>query len=121
MKTSSWKSMLSVLAGLLAVSAWALPAQAESPKKGGILKFVVPDEPPSFDGHRETTFALIHPIAPCYSVLVRVNPDNPASPTDFVCDLCTEMPEPSDGGRTYVFRIREGVKWHDGSPLTAHD
>src|SRR5262245_39041263 len=38
MKTSSWKSTLSVLAGLLAVAAWALPAQAESPKKGGILK-----------------------------------------------------------------------------------
>src|SRR6478735_11148554 len=45
----------------------------------------------------------------------------PAMSTDFVCDLCTEMPEPSDGGRTYVFKIREGVKWHDGSPLTAHD
>ncbi len=50
----------------------------QTPKKGGILKFVVPDEPPSFDGHSETTFALIHPIAPFYSVLIRVNPDNPA-------------------------------------------
>src|SRR5207344_1997795 len=78
MKTSSWKSTLSVLAGLLAVSAWALPAQAESPKKGGILKFVVPDEPPSFDGHKETTFALIHPIAPFYSTLIRANPEDPA-------------------------------------------
>ena len=52
MKTSRWTSTLSLVAGLVAVSAWALPAQAESPKKGGILKFVVPDEPPSFDGHR---------------------------------------------------------------------
>ena len=72
MKTSSWTSALAVLAGLVAVSAWTVPAQAESPKKGGILKFVVPDEPPSFDGHKETTFALIHPIAPFYSVLIRV-------------------------------------------------
>ena len=92
--------------------------QAETPKKGGILKFVVPDEPPSFDGHRETTFALIHPIAPFYSVLIRVDPENPASTTDFVCDLCTEMPKPTDGGKTYTFKIRKGVKFHDGSALT---
>ncbi len=31
------------------------------------------------------------------------------------------MPEPTDGGKTYTFRIREGVKFHDGSPLTAAD
>ena len=67
-------------------------ADAQTPKKGGILKFVVPDEPPSFDGHRETTFALIHPIAPFYSTLIRVEPENPNS-GNYVCDLCTEMPE----------------------------
>ena len=122
MKNSRWKSVSALPAALLlAVPMWVGTAAAESPKKGGILKFVVPDEPPSFDGHRETTFALIHPIAPFYSVLVRVNPDNPASPTDFVCDLCTEMPKPADGGKTYTFKIRKDVKFHDGSALTAQD
>src|SRR5262245_43552227 len=108
------------LAASLAV-AIASDAVADEPKRGGILKFVVPDEPPSFDGHKETTFALIHPIAPFYSVLIRVDPDNPATLTDFVCDLCTEMPTPTDGGKTYTFKIRDGVKWHDGTPLSAAD
>jgi peptide/nickel transport system substrate-binding protein len=121
MKLPRWKFALLAIAGLLMVPALSVSAQAETPKKGGILKFVVPDEPPSFDGHRETTFALIHPIAPFYSVLIRVNPDNPGSPTDFVCDLCTAMPEPTDGGKTFTFKIRKGVKFHDGSPLTAQD
>ena len=97
-------------------------ALAENPKRGGILTFMIPaDAPPSFDGHRETTYATVHAAAPFYSVLIRVNPDNPSSTTDFVCDLCTEMPTPTDGGKTYTFKIREGVKFHDGSPLTAAD
>ena len=99
----------------------AAPVRADTPVKGGVMKFVVPDEPPSFDGHRETTFALIHPIAPFYSVLIRVNPDDPATLTDFVCDLCTEMPKATDGGKTYTFKIRQGVKFHNGTPLSAKD
>jgi peptide/nickel transport system substrate-binding protein len=29
--------------------------------------------------------------------------------------------ETSEDGRTWTFHIREGMKWHDGRPLTAHD
>jgi peptide/nickel transport system substrate-binding protein len=102
---------------------FAFPAQANDvPKHGGTLTYMVPaDGGPSLDGHRETTFAVLHATAPFYSVLVRVNPDNPASTTDFVCDLCTQMPVPTDNGLTYTFKIREDVKFHDGTPLTAHD
>ena len=97
-------------------------AAAETPKRGGTLTYMIPaDAPPSFDGHREATFATVHAVAPFYSVLVRINPENPASTTDFVCDVCTEIPEPADGGRTYAFPIREDVRFEDGSALTAHN
>ena len=101
----------------------ALPAAAaETPKHGGTLTYVIPaDAPPSFDGHRETTYATVHATAPFYSVLIRINPDDPSSTTDFVCDLCTEMPKPTDSGKTYTFKIRKGVKFHNGDPLTAAD
>jgi peptide/nickel transport system substrate-binding protein len=107
---------------LVAVSV-VVPASADTPpKRGGILTYMIPaDAPPSFDAHRETTFATMHSAAPFYSVLIRINPMNPGSSTDFVCDLCTAMPVPTDGGRTYTFQIRDGVKFHDGSPLTAAD
>ncbi len=109
-----------VLGALLAASA---PAMAgEAPKHGGTLTYIIPaDAPPSFDGHRDGTFAMHHAVAPFYSLLIRVDPDNPSNLTDFVCDLCTEMPKPADDGRTYTFKIRQGVKFTDGSPLTAAD
>jgi len=95
---------------------------AETPKRGGTLTYMIPsDAPPSLDGHRETTYATVHTAAPFYSVLIRINPEDPSSTTDFVCDLCTEMPKPTDDGKTYTFKIRSGVKFHDGTPLTAAD
>jgi peptide/nickel transport system substrate-binding protein len=107
---------------VLCVAVMAVPAVGETPKRGGTLTFMIPaDAPPSFDAHRETTFATVHAAAPFYSVLIRINPDNPSSTTDFVCDLCTAMPSPTDGGRTYTFKIRQDVKFHDGTPLTGYD
>jgi len=107
----------------LAAALFATPAiAAEEPKYGGTLTYMIPaDAPPSFDGHRESTFATVHAGAPFYSVLVRINPENPSSTTDFVCDLCTEMPRAADDGKTYTFKIRQDVKFHDGSALTAAD
>ena len=105
---------------LMALTATALAA--ETPKRGGTLTYMIPaDAPPSFDGHKESTFATVHAFAPFYSLLVRIDPDSPASTTAIVCDLCTELPKPTDDGKTYSFKIRDGVKFHDGSPLTAAD
>ena len=104
-------------------AAVAAGGEEEAPaKRGGILTYTIPaDSPPSFDGHREGTFVTLQAVAPFYSVLIRINPENPSSTTDFVCDLCTAMPQPTDDGKTYTFKIRDGVKFHDGSPLTAAD
>ena len=114
-----------ILAAALAALVLGAPLVAsaeEAPKSGGTLNYVIPaDAPPSFDAHRETTFATIHSVAPFYSLLIRVDPNNPSATTDFVCDLCTAMPQPTDDGKTYTFKIQGGIKFHDGSPLTAAD
>ncbi len=117
------KALFAAAMGLgLSVAATPPAADAQTPKRGGHLTYMIPaDGGPSLDGHRETTYAVLHATAPFYSTLIRVNPDNPASTTDFTCDLCTEMPTPTDNGLTYTFKIRKGVKFHDGEPLTAHD
>jgi peptide/nickel transport system substrate-binding protein len=116
------RSLGAAALALLAAGTTTPAMTADAPKRGGTLTYMIPaDAPPSFDGHRETTFATAQSVAPFYSVLIRINPKNSLSTTDFVCDLCTEIPEPADGGKTYSFKIRSGVKFHDGSPLSAAD
>ena len=138
MKRSTSKLAVSIAVGAaLSLAAGTATAQ----KMGGILKYVIPSNPPSADAHRETTFGTIHPFAQFYSTLIRVNPDNPSSPTDIVCDLCVgDVPVATNGGKKYTFKIRRGVKWHKlsasskatpkmkemsnlvgGTALTAHD
>jgi peptide/nickel transport system substrate-binding protein len=110
--------------GLLVALTAAVPAtaQEEGAKYGGTLIYMIPeDSPPSFDAQREETYATIHSAAPFYSTLIRINPYNPGSATDIVCDLCTEMPKPTDGGKTYTFKIRDDAKFHNGDKLTADD
>jgi peptide/nickel transport system substrate-binding protein len=113
-----------IAAGLgVALAAPVLPAMADNaPKRGGTLTYMIPaDAPPSFDGHREETYATVHSVSPFYSTLIRINPENPSSTTDFVCDLCVDIPKPTDDGKTYTFKILTGVTFQDGNPLTAAD
>ncbi len=110
MKYTHTRLALSLVAGV--GLAFAAPA-AQAQKRGGILKYVIPSNSPSADAHRETTFGTIHPFAQFYSTLIRVNPDNPSSPTDIVCDLCVgKVPAGTNGGKKFTFKVRSGVKWH---------
>jgi peptide/nickel transport system substrate-binding protein len=107
-------------AALGALAAVAPPAGAqERPRAGGELVFLVPAEPPSFDAHREETFAVMHPAAPHYSTLLRVDPTDRTA-TRIVGDLAESWSTSKDG-RTYTFKLRRGVRFHDGGELTARD
>ena len=88
---------------------------AEKPRAGGELVFAVAAEPASYDGHRETSFSHLHPGAPNYSLLLKF--DQWKYPK-VVGDLATGWTVSADG-LTYAFKIRKGVKFHDGTTLTA--
>ncbi len=81
--------------------------------------FIVPAEPPSYDAHREETFALIHPAAPHYNTLLRIDPFDKTG-TRVVGDLAESWAVALDK-RTYVLKLRRGVKFHDGSEMTSRD
>ena len=91
----------------------------EKPRYGGELIFPVPSEPPSYDAHREQTFGVIHPVAPHYNGLLQVDPTDPTG-TKPAPDLAESWTISKDG-LVYTFKLRKGVKFHDGSEMTSKD
>jgi len=111
---------LAYFAMIATVAAALAPAAAQDkPRYGGELLFAVPSEPPSYDAHREETFGIIHPMAPHYNTLLRVDP-NDKTGTKPVADLAESWTVSKDG-RTYTFKLRRSVKFHDGSEMTSKD
>ena len=93
------------------------PAAAEKIQYGGTLNFAVEVDPPSYDAHREQTYNMVHPTAPHYSLLVKFDPGNYPR---IVGDLAESWTVSKDQ-KTYTFKIHKGVRFHDGSILTARD
>ncbi len=114
LQISAW-----VVAVLAVALVFSMASSAWAQQRGGTLVMVVAGNPPGFDGHQEATFAMVHPTAPQYSLLIKADPTDPAA-VKVVPDLA-ESWKVSNGGRTYTFNIRRGVKFHSGAPLTARD
>src|SRR2546426_318795 len=109
--------VLVVLIGSLVVAVPAAVQAAETPRRGGVLLAAIGADAPSLDPHQEQTFAVLQPVAPLYSTLLQIDPYS--YPT-VIGDVATEW-RISPDGLTYTFTIRPGIRFHDGSPLTAAD
>ena len=110
---------LAAAAGLLL---WILITDAAfAQKRGGILKMYHVDSPPSASIHEEATFSTVTPFMGVFNNLVMYKQDVAQNRLDtIVPDLATTWSWSADGTKL-TFKLREGVKWHDGKPFTARD
>jgi len=92
-------------------------ADAQQPKRGGILKFAVSAEPPNYDCHGATSFALIHPVRPHYNTLLKFDEPNYPKVKGDVAQSWEMTPD----GLTYTFKLKPNIKFHDGTPMTSAD
>ncbi|MCU0987279.1 MAG: ABC transporter substrate-binding protein [Acetobacteraceae bacterium] len=98
-------------AGLAAAS--ALPASAQ--RRGGDLVFAQEATVPTLDMHFSTSIATRNVAMNMYEMLVSRNENNAP-----VADLAEGWDESADG-LTYTFRLRRGVKFHNGKDMTSAD
>ncbi|MBI4611553.1 MAG: ABC transporter substrate-binding protein [Candidatus Rokubacteria bacterium] len=109
--------LLVVLVASGVVATRATVQAAETPRRGGILLAAIGADAPSLDPHQESTFANIQLVAPLYSTLLQFDP---LDSSRIIGDVGTEW-KISPDGLTYTFKIRQGVRFHDGSLLTSAD
>ena len=114
------RTLMSFAAGTaVALTAIATPALAQ--KQGGTLRISHRDNPPSASIHEESTISVNQPFMAAFNNLVFFDPKKKVnSPDDIVPELAESWAW-TDNNTKLTFKLRPGVKWHDGKPFTAAD
>src|SRR5262249_11228539 len=112
---------LVVASSLLIAAVSFTAAVADEPKHGGILKIYHRDSPPSASIHEEATYSTVIPFMPIFNNLVMYKQDVAQNSfQSIVPDLASSWSW-SEDKTELTFKLRQGVKWHDGKPFTAND
>src|SRR3954447_8039970 len=107
-------------APMLAVGvAGGAPAAAQ--KSGGTLVVQHWDSPASMSIHEEATYSVVVPIMGVMNNLVVYDQHIAQNSLNTIRPDLAESWEWSEDGKDLTFKLRQGVKWHDGKPFTASD
>ena len=108
-----------VAAGLLLGLIVAGTAQAQ--KQGGTLRVWHRDSPGNMSILEEGTISIIAPIMGVFNNLVVFDPNVKQNSLKSIVPDLAESWSWSEDGTDLTFKLRDGVKWHDGKPFTAAD
>jgi len=91
------------------------PAQQGKPAEDKMFNIILTAPFTGFDPLRTNDSASTYVNAQIYETLYRLPPGT----TEFNCLLAEKLPEFSADGRQAVIKLREGIKFHDGTPFNA--
>jgi peptide/nickel transport system substrate-binding protein len=94
----------------------ATGAQGGQPKKGGTLVLARAGEVTNLDPHKVPAFTSARVFELVYSYLMRLDENLAVQP-----ELAESMPTTSADGKQVTIKLRKGVKFHNGDPLTSAD
>ena len=105
--------VLSILLGAALAVGWLATAQAQ-PRRGGTIVVGNDEDSVGLDPHLSVAFSSSNYFEHVYSGLLRFN-----AKMELEGDLASswDIPDP----RTFVFKLRKGVKFHNGREMTAED
>ncbi|HWU37268.1 MAG TPA: ABC transporter substrate-binding protein, partial [Candidatus Acidoferrum sp.] len=108
-----WRMVAGFAALLIAVT---VPAMAQTPKKGGVIRVGLLGEPPALDAHWTTAVITEVLTNHIYEGLYTLDENYRPVPM-----LAESMPTVSRDGLTYTFKLRQGIKFHNGKEMTSED
>jgi peptide/nickel transport system substrate-binding protein len=108
--------------GSAASSAAATPgAPFDAARKGGTLHLLAQAAGGTLDPQVNYTLQYWQLYQGVYDQLVTFERTGGAASNTIVPDLATAMPVVTDGGRTYAFTLRTGIRFATGQPVTVAD
>src|SRR5580700_7271091 len=107
------------LAGCIVAGLLGGPALAQ--ESGGVLKFYHRDSPASASIHEEATISSVAPFMGVFNNLAMFKQDEKQNRPEFIVPDLAESWSWNDDYTRLSFKLRQGVKWHDGQPFTAKD
>ena len=110
-----------VLTLLSCALCYSFAAPAVAQKAGGILKFFHRDSPASMSIHEEATISTVGPTMAVFNNLVLFNQHEKQNRMEFIEPELAESWDWNEDHTQLSFRLRQGIKWHDGKPFTAAD
>ena len=112
-------SVRNVALGLALSALAAAPAFADH--RGGTMRLVAHAAAGTVDPQINYTTQFWQIEQATYDGLLAFRKAGGAAGLTIVPDLAEAIPAPQDGGKTYVFKLRPGIRFSDGTPLTAED
>lgn len=114
------RNRLAIIAGGLA-AAVVISAPAFAQKQGGTLRVSHRDNPPSASVHEEATISVNMPFMSVFNNLVMFDPKEKINAPDKIVPELAESWSWNDNKTKLTFKLRSGVKWHDGKPFSSKD
>jgi len=105
----------------LCLLAFCGAAQATEPKQGGIFRVYHRDSPANASIHEGATYSVNVPFMPVFNNLVIYKQDVAQNSMGSIVPELAESWAWSADNKTLTFKLRQGVKWHDGKPFTSAD
>jgi peptide/nickel transport system substrate-binding protein len=96
-------------------------AAAGTPQKGGTLTILASSAFGVADPAQNYTLQQWALLIDTHDGLVQFKRVGGSEGTQIVPDLAEEIPQPTDGGKTYTFQIRKGIKYSDGTTMKPSD
>ncbi|MGE0240357.1 MAG: ABC transporter substrate-binding protein [Parvibaculaceae bacterium] len=106
---------------LLAAQSGASHAEYKSEHRGGTIRLLARSAGGTLDPHINYTLQYWNLYQPVYDGLVTFKKAPGEEGFKIVADIAEEIPKPENGGKTYVFKIRKGIKFSDGRELGVKD
>src|SRR5947208_1260790 len=108
-------------AAVLAAVIGLMAGPAAAQKSGGTLKFFHRDSPASMSILEEATISTVAPMMSVFNNLILFNQHEKQNRPEFIQPELAESWSWNPDFTRLSFKLRQGVKWHDGKPFTAAD